>query len=121
MNDPTELRRYRRVNVGEDHTVRFRVGEKSLAGLTMTNLSAGGCCIKVPAIQSEGMDKGALVSMLYLVHPRIPSIPLQASICWLLGKQPGRLEGFILVGFEFIDPSPQFQDTLDAYVQRLLG
>ncbi len=114
-------RRYSRVNVGEDHTAHFRMGGKSLTGLTMTNLSVGGCCIKVPAAQSEGMGKGTPVSVLYLVHPRIPSVPLQASVCWLLGNQPGRIDGFILVGFEFTNPNPQFQDTLDTYVQELLG
>ena len=70
---------------------------------------------------AEGLEKGTLVNLLYLVHPRIPSVPLQAAICWLMGKQPGRTEGFILVGFEFINPSPKFQDTLDAYVKELLA
>jgi len=55
------------------------------------------------------------------VHPRIPSTPLRATICWLMGRQPGRTEGVLLVGLEFTDPNPQFQETLDAYVQSLLG
>jgi c-di-GMP-binding flagellar brake protein YcgR len=121
MNDPTNRRQFPRVNVSVDHTVRFRLGERSATGLTMINLSAGGCCIKVPAEEAEGLEKGTLVSMLYLVHPRIPSVPLQATICWLMGKQPGRTEGFILVGFEFINPSPKFQKTLNSYVLELLA
>jgi hypothetical protein len=55
------------------------------------------------------------------VHPRIPSTPLQASVSWLLGRQPGKNEGFVLVGFEFINPSSHFQAALDQYVQELLG
>jgi hypothetical protein len=121
MNDQINRRRHDRVNVSGEHTVRFRMGGKSFTGLTMTNLSVGGCCLKVPTSQSEGMDKGALVSMVYLVHPRIPSVPLQASICWRLGKQPGATDGFVLVGLEFIDATPQFRATLEAYVQELLG
>jgi c-di-GMP-binding flagellar brake protein YcgR len=121
MNDPANRRRYARVNVGGDHTVRFKLGERSMSGLAMTNLSAGGCCIRIPSAQAEAMDKGTLVSMLYLVHPRIPNVPLEAVVCWLLGKQPGKTDGFVLVGFEFVDPSPQFQETLDAYVKELMG
>jgi len=121
MPDPSERRNHTRVNVSEEHTVRFHLGERSITGLTMTNLSAGGCCFKIPVTQSEGMIKGAQVSRLYLVHPRIPSTPLRATICWLMGRQPGRTEGVLLVGLEFTDPSPQFQETLDAYVQSLLG
>jgi c-di-GMP-binding flagellar brake protein YcgR len=121
MNSPIDRRRYSRVNVGGDHTVSFQVGEKSLTGLTMIDMSAGGCCIRIPTTQIEGITKGILVSTLYLVHPRIPSVPLQASVNWLLGKLPGKIEGFVLVGLEFIDPSPQFQETLDTYVRELLG
>lgn len=121
MNSQTNRRRYDRVNVDETHTVRFRLGEKSCSGLVMTNLSAGGCCVKVPVEQAEGMEKETMVHMMYLVHPRIPSTPLQASVSWLLGRQPGKNEGFVLVGFEFINPSPHFQDALDQYVQELLG
>lgn len=120
MNDLINRRRFLRVNVSEHHTVRFKIGERALAGLVMTNLSAGGCCVKIPSSQSEWLEKGTAVSAMYLVHPRIPSVPLQAAVCWLLGKQPGKTDGFVLVGFEFVDPSPQFQETLDAYVRELL-
>lgn len=120
MDDSSNRRRYPRANVDEDHTVRFHLGDKAYTGLVMTNLSAGGCCIKVPAEEAEGMAKGTLVHTMYLVHPRIPSTPLQASISWLLGRQPGRNEGVVLVGLEFVDLNPYFQATLERYVQEIL-
>jgi c-di-GMP-binding flagellar brake protein YcgR len=120
MDDPQNRRRFTRVNVGEDHSARFRMDERDFVGLTLTNLSAGGCCVKVPAVQAAGIRKGTEVTDLRLVHPRLPSLPLRAAACWLLGRQPGRVEGFLLVGFEFLDISPQYQETLEAYVQELL-
>ena len=120
MNEPLQRRRHVRANVDENHTVRFRFGERAYTAMVMTNLSAGGCCVKVPAAAAACMEKGTLVHMLYLVHPHLPSTPLQASVCWLLGRQQGRSEGYVLVGFEFINPSPHFQRTLEAYVQELL-
>lgn len=121
MDDHANRRRFLRANVDDQHTVRFKLGEKSLTNLAMTNLSAGGCCVKVPAQRAEDLEKGTKVSAMYLVHPGIPSVPLEASVCWLLGRQPGRTEGYVLIGFEFTNPSPQFQETLDAYVKKLLG
>ncbi len=120
MNDLANRRRFARVNVGTDHTVRFQLQGRELVGLTMTNLSAGGCCVKVHPTQAEPLDKGVAVEGLFLVHPRIPSVPLQATVCWLMGKQPGKVDGFTLVGFEFTNISSQYQETLDAYVTELL-
>lgn len=120
MDDHANRRRFPRVNVDEQHTVRFRFQDRELVGLPMTNLSAGGCCVKVVPAQAEGLDKGAAVESLFLVHPKIPSVPLRAMVCWLMGRQPGRTEGFALVGFEFTDITPQYQEALDAYVAELL-
>jgi c-di-GMP-binding flagellar brake protein YcgR len=119
MDDPQNRRRFTRVNVGGDHTASFRLGERAFLGLALTNLSAGGCCLKLPAVQAEGIEKGCAVTQFCLVHPRLPSIPLEATVCWLLGRQPGRVEGFLLVGFEFHGISPQYQETLDTYVGSL--
>jgi c-di-GMP-binding flagellar brake protein YcgR len=120
MNDFDNRRRFTRVNVDDQHTVRFHLREQERVGLTMTNLSAGGCCVKVPQNQSEGLEKGTPVELLYLVHRKIPSVPLRATICWLLGKQAGRTDGYVLVGFEFTDISPQYQEVLETYVEELV-
>lgn len=120
MDDPANRRRFARVNVDDQHTVRFRFQDRELVGLPMTNLSAGGCCVKLVPAQAEGLDKGVGVEDLFLVHPRIPSVPLRAMVCWLMGRQPGKTEGFALVGFEFTDITPEFQASLEAYVAELL-
>jgi len=120
MNDSLNRRRYTRVNVDADHTARFRMGERSFVGLALTNLSAGGCCLRIPAAEAGELEKGTQVTALYLVHPRIPSVPLQATVCWLLGRHPDRTEGWLLVGLEFLDTSPQCLETLEEYVQELL-
>ena len=120
MENLAERRRFPRVNVGPDHTVRFKLEDQSFNGLTMTNLSAGGCCVKVLARKAERLNKGTTVSMLYLVHPRLPSVPLEATVCWLLGKQTGKADGFMIIGLEFVNPSPRFQETVDIYVRELL-
>jgi c-di-GMP-binding flagellar brake protein YcgR len=120
MDDHANRRRFPRVNVDERHTVRFQFQSRELVGLPMTNLSAGGCCVKVVPSQAEGLVKGVAVEGLFLVHPNIPSVPLRAMVCWLMGRQPGKTEGFALVGFEFTDITPQYQESLDAYVAELL-
>jgi hypothetical protein len=120
MPDPTNQRRFPRVNVGNDHSARFKLGEHAYNDLAVANLSAGGCCVKIPAVQAEKLEKGTQVAMLYLVHSRIPSVPLQATVCWMLGKQPGKTDGFVLIGFEFQNLSPQFLETMETYVNELL-
>lgn len=121
MNDSEPRRRFPRVNVDEDHRVLFQIGDRTASDVVITNLSAGGCCVKLACAQADGLDKGTVIPTLTLVHPRMPSEPLQAMICWMLGKQPGRVDGFILVGFEFTNADPHVQATLDAYVKELLG
>lgn len=120
MNDPLNGRRFPRVNVGEDHLVRFQVGDAPPSDLPMTNLSAGGCCIKVPSEHAAWAARGTRIDELYLIHPRIPNEPLSAEIRWLLG-QAGKTSGFVLVGFSFLDPSPEVETALDRYVTELLG
>lgn len=121
MDAANNHRRFPRVNVDEDHTARFVVGDRSVHGIVITNLSAGGCCVKVPSDLGELMAKGTSVSMLVIVHPGIPNVPLQATVCWLLGQQGGGSGGFNLVGLEFVNPNPKFQRTLAEYVEELFG
>ncbi len=120
MDDFSNRRQYPRVNVSDDHGARFNVGNVSLRDLILTNLSAGGCCIRVPATQSELLEKGVMVNMVYLIHPSLPSVPLQATVSWLLGKQAGKTEGSIFVGLEFVNANPKFQETINDYVKELL-
>jgi len=120
MDAVNNQRRFPRVNVDEDHTARFVVGECSVHGILITNLSAGGCCVKVSSELGELMGRGTSVSMLVIVHPGIPNVPLQATVCWLLGQQGRGSGAFNLVGLEFVNPNPKFQRTLAEYVEGLL-
>jgi len=87
----------------------------------VTNLSAGGCCIRIAPHEALLLERGTPISMLRLMHPEIPSVPLQGRVCWIMGKRTEVQDGFSLVGIEFINPSPNFMALLEGYVTGLLA
>lgn len=114
-------RRFVRVNVGPDHWVHFHHQRRHFQRLPMANLSVGGCCVRIPPGEVEGLDHGAPLSMLRLQHPNLPNVPLLGRITWIMGKQADCASGIALLGIEFVNPNPDFILILGQYVTRLLA
>jgi len=114
-------RRFVRVNVGPDHWVVFRHRDRHFKRIPMTDLSVGGCCIRVLPSEVEFLEKGASLSMLRILHPGLPNVPIMGRVTWIMGKKAENTEGVALVGIEFVNPSPDFMAILGNYVTGLLA
>lgn len=114
-----------RVSVGGEFRASFKLGARSFTRLPLTNLGAGGCCLKVDAPTAAHLSKGALLQELVIRHPGLPELPQQALVVWMLGRPAPKArppeEGFVLVGIKFIRPSPHFQFRVHEYVSLQLG
>lgn len=121
MDTPADRRRYPRLSVDASYTARFRAADKSFTAVPMSDLSAGGICLRVAAIEAETLVKGTLVSTLYLDHPNLPKVPIQGQVTWMMGKVPGKLTGFVLVGVEFVALNPKTEAALANYVDERLS
>lgn len=121
MEQPSDRRRYPRLSLDAGYTARFRAAERSFAAVQMSDLSAGGTCLRVEALEAEPLTKGLQVSALYLDHPGLPTVPLQGQVSWLMGKVPGKTEGFVLVGIEFVNLNPKIETALAKFVDERLS
>ncbi len=121
MDQPAERRRYPRLSVDASFTARFRAADFSFTAVPMSDLSAGGVCLRVDAALAEPLSKGVAVTQLCLEHPGLPKTPLRGQVSWLMGKVPGKTEGFVLVGVEFVDLNPKTEAALASFVAERLG
>lgn len=118
---PEDRRRTYRLSVGPDHQVRFRAGEQAYLGIPLSDISAGGCCARIPVQQAEALEKGMDLQGLHLAHPRLPGVPLLGRVAWIMGRHAGKTEGFVVVGIEFVDPNPTVYQAIENYVKEALG
>lgn len=114
-----ENRKQRRINVGPDHTIQFKVGSQAFVGLALANLSTGGCCAKVPAPQAGALEAGTALHSLFIAHAQLPNVALQGRVAWVLGKQNTSPEAVALVGIQFLDANPLFLDTLAQHLEAI--
>lgn len=121
MEQPSDRRRYPRLSLEAGFTARFRAADKSFTAVQMSDLSAGGTCLRVDAQEADPLLKGTQVSTLYLDHPDLPTVPLQGQVSWLMGKVAGKTEGFVLVGVEFSGLNPKIEAALARFVDERLG
>lgn len=122
MSDPMEDRRAsRRLTVGPDHRVRFSAGGKVFSGISLSDLSAGGCCARIPVAQAEGLERGMALEDLHLAHPKLPGAALRGRLAWIMGRVPGRTEGFVVLGIEFVEPAAAVTQAIEAYVAEGLA
>ncbi len=121
MDSPADRRRHPRLSVGSGYTARFRAADRAYAAVALADLSAGGVCLRMEAREAEPLQKGMAVATLYLEHPGLPGVPLQGQISWLMGKVPGKVEGMVLVGVEFVNLHPKIEAALAQHVLERIG
>ena len=121
MDSPADRRRYPRLSVDASYTARFHGAGKVFMAVAMVDLSAGGICLRMDPRESGPLLKGTQVTALYLDHLGLPTVPLQGLVSWVMGRVPGKVEGFILVGVEFLNLNPKVEAILAQHVQERLG
>lgn len=121
MEPSADRRRYPRLSVDANFTVRFSAAGRSFSAVPMADLSAGGICLRVDAREAEPLVKGTALAALFMDYPGLPKSPLQGQVTWLMGKVPGKVEGFVLVGVEFVNLNPKVEAALAKFVDDRLG
>jgi len=117
-----ERRSFPRVSTsGKPYGVRFRLLDVEIRSARLANLSASGCGLEVQMIDVRNLELGLLLQDLYLEHPGLPLVPLQAVVVRILGKVPGKTQGYALVGVEFTGLSAQIQDQITEHVAACIG
>jgi hypothetical protein len=94
---------------------------REIKQVRLANLSATGCALEVPMSEAWNLEIGSILRDLYLDHPELPFLPLQASVVRVLGKVPGKISGYVLVGVDFTLITPFVQDLIQAHVEANLA
>jgi hypothetical protein len=114
-------RAFARLTVDASHTVSFQHAGRSFPGLPMTNLSAGGFGMRLPAPVTAGMEIGDDLTAVVFEHVDLPQTKVRGRIVHLLGQRHGPSEGFVLVGVQLVDPPEIFGQFIDQYVRARVG
>lgn len=119
--NPQDRRRYPRLNTGPEYGLYLWVGDHRVEHARMQNISACGLALQMQVEEAGTLEVGSTVAPLYLDHPDLPWVPLQATVMWVLGKHAGKTSGYILVGLDFTLITPFVRNLIQEHVlnQRL--
>jgi len=116
-----QLRKYRRVAVGSDHTVQFSLGSLELTNVRITNLSAEGCFALVQEEYGNLLREGNHLSNFQFEHADLPSTRITAKVVRVIRGLSEVGENDIGLGIHFLSSSQQFTEWVDAYVMAYYG
>jgi c-di-GMP-binding flagellar brake protein YcgR len=116
--DIGERRREQRLNTAPGaYQVSFRLNDRQITRARLVNLSASGCGLEIQMTDAAALDLGVTLEDLFLLHPDLPCVPLQATVVRLLGKVPGKTSGYVLAGGEFSQITPFVQGLIRQHVE----
>ncbi len=117
MSNEQEQRKYPRLSItGREYGTRFLVQGTEILGSRLVNLSAGGCGLEVQVADARLIAEGEVLEALYLDHPDLPRVPLAAVVLRILGKLPGKVSGYVLVGVEYQGITPFVRNLIGTHV-----
>lgn len=116
-----ERRAQLRLSLGPGFQARFQAWTGPSPLVDMTDLSTGGCCLRLAPESCQDLEAGALLDAFQFLHRDLPNGVLQARVSWILGKYAGERAGsyedrYCLMGVEFCNPSPEILEGLEAYI-----
>ena len=122
MQDQREQRKFPRMSITSgDYGIRFQVMGIPILDSRLVNLSASGCGMEVGITDVRLLDVGDILDGLHLDHPDLPAVPLSALVMRLLGKVPGKMSGYVLVGVEFQGITPFVRNLIAEHVSTHLA
>ena len=117
MSEESDRRRFARLSTaGGAYQVTFTLGETLVTNARLANISSGGCGLEIQMADARDLDTGAVLENLCLIHPDLPCVPLQATVVRLLGKVPGKTNGYLLAGVEFTTVTPFVRNLIEGHV-----
>jgi c-di-GMP-binding flagellar brake protein YcgR len=114
--NPERRRDIRLSTAGGGYQVGYRFHERQVTSARLANLSASGCGLEIQIADAREMDVGSVLVELFLLHPDLPCVPLEATVMRLLGKVPGKTSGYVLAGVEFTLITPFVQGLIRDHV-----
>ena len=123
--DPAERRHTPRLTLGAGFRARFMAGDTLITEADLLDLSAGGCCLRLPLDQCQEVRQGVDLDEFHFLHPDLPRGVLRGRVKWVMGRNPEALASavpgrYCLVGVEFRDPPEPVSRALAVYVARHL-
>lgn len=116
-----QVRKYRRISVGPDHTIQFSLGPLELKGVRITNLSAEGCFAVVQDNLGDLLREGVQLRDLCLGHEDLPYTRVPARVVHIVRGLAELTDRDIGLGIQFLSTSEQFIEWVDAYVMAHYG
>ena len=120
--EESDRRRVTRLNTaGAGYGVSFLFQDRVVSTANLVNVSVGGCGLEIQMVDARDLDTGAVIDNLFLLHPDLPCVPLQATVVRLLGKVPGKTSGYVLAGVEFTLVTPFILSLIEDHVEGRTG
>lgn len=118
VSEEQDRRRFARLSTaGGAYQVSFHLGDVLVTTARLANLSCGGCGLEIQMADARDLDTGVVLENLCLIHPDLPCVPLQATVVRLLGKVPGKTNGYLLAGVEFTTVTPFIRQLIQDHVE----
>lgn len=122
MSEASDRRRAQRLSTsGGPYKVSFQIMGREVKQARLANISATGCALEIQMSEAWNLELGSVLKELYLDHPELPYLPLQASVVRLLGKVPGKTSGYVLAGVDFTVITPFVQELIQSHVEDNLS
>lgn len=110
------VRKYRRISVGPEHTIRFSMGGQDFESIHIANLSAQGCFAVVPRHWGSLLYEGAILIDFALNHADLPSTRISAKVVRYVRNLTEISEDDVGLGIMYLSPPASFLEWVDAYV-----
>lgn len=94
----------------------FKIHDRMVTSARLANISASGCGLEIQMVDAWDLDSGSVLENLCILHPDLPCVPLQGTVVRLLGKVPGKTNGYVLAGVEFSVITPFIQNLIQQHV-----
>ncbi len=120
MSNPEDRRQYFRLSLDSRYTLRFEVEGRVFRGVEMTNLSTGGVGLKLSHREAIRLPAGTTLKGIVFEHPSLPRVKVDGEVRHLIGQNLNNAEGMILVGVQYLNPSPGVLHLIEEFIARRL-
>lgn len=113
-----ENRQHPRVSMDHQCQAKFRFGGKPFSNIAVSDIGPEGCRLEIPIQTGPGFSDKSFLEGLELIHPALPTDPVQAKVVWVHGQDV--LEtGFVVSGVQFMDAPADYTRKLTNFVTFL--
>jgi c-di-GMP-binding flagellar brake protein YcgR len=121
MSNPEDRRQHVRVSLDSRYSLRFEVEGRVFRGIEMTNVSTGGVGLKLSHREAIRLQAGLTLRSIVFEHPSLPRVKVDGEVRHLIGQNLNNAEGMVLVGVQFLNPSPGVLLLIEEFIERRLG